>query len=301
MQGKIIKIEELKSWLDEKKDFLLVDVMNPEYFSEKHIPGSFNAPVYEIAFLEHIGKLTDDKQKTIVVYNEDPKSLATADAGSKLLKAGFENVYEFPGGLTAWEKAGNMTEKGPTVSIPTIVDGEYKIDQENSIVGWVGRNAKNAHRGKITIKSGNVVIAGQDVTGGEIILDMTTIKDDDLTDDMWRGVLESHLKSSDFFDVENFPEASFKFEAVEKISGAHVGRPNYSVNGVLTIKGITNPVSFLAMIVPMEDGLINGQAHFDFDRTLWNVRYGSEKFFEKLGMHLVNDIVSLELFLVAKK
>jgi hypothetical protein len=55
------------------------------------------------------------------------------------------------------------------------------------------------------------------------------------------------------------------------------------------------------MIVPMPDGSLNGNAHFDFDRTLWNVLYGSEKFFEKLGMHLVNDNITMELFLVAKK
>jgi polyisoprenoid-binding protein YceI len=301
MRDKIIKIEELKAWLDEKKDFLLVNVMNPEFFAEKHITGSVNAPVYEVVFLTYLEKINVPKDKKIVVYNESEKSLATQDASMKLGKAGYANVWEFPGGLAEWEKAGYGLEKGETVATPALVEGEYEIDIENSIVGWTGRNARYAHHGKITIKAGHISMKDENLVSGELILDMATINDDDLTDDMWRGVLESHLKSSDFFDVENFPEASFKFEVAEKINGAHVGRPNYSVNGSLTIKGVTNPISFLAMIVPMEDGSINGQAHLDFDRTLWNVRYGSEKFFDKLGMHLVNDIVSLELFLVAKK
>jgi polyisoprenoid-binding protein YceI len=84
------------------------------------------------------------------------------------------------------------------------------------------------------------------------------------------------------------------------IKDALGGISNYQMKGVLTIKDVKRPIEFPAMIVSIGDGVLNGQAHFDFDRTLWNVRYGSEKFFEKLGMHLVNDVVSLELFLVAK-
>ena len=130
---------------------------------------------------------------------------------------------------------------------------------------------------------------------------MTTIKDEDLADETWRSVLESHLKSSDFFDVEEFPEASFEFESLQEIVGAKTGIPNYQISGMLSIKDVKREIDFPAMIAAMGEGVINGQAHFDFDRTLWNVRYGSEKFFEKLGVHLVNDMVSLELFLVAKK
>ena len=42
------------------------------------------------------------------------------------------------------------------------------------------------------------------------------------------------------------------------------------------------------------------QAAFDIDRTDWNISYGSGKLFEKLGMHLVNDRIDIELFFVAR-
>ncbi|MDD5397288.1 MAG: rhodanese-like domain-containing protein, partial [Candidatus Moranbacteria bacterium] len=87
METKKIAASELKGWLDVKKDILLVDVMNPEYFAEKHIAGSVNAPVYEVAFLTYLEKLDVPKDKTIVVYNEKESSLAVADAGKKLLRA----------------------------------------------------------------------------------------------------------------------------------------------------------------------------------------------------------------------
>ncbi len=301
MERKTIKVEELKAWLDEKKDFLLVDVLPPEYFAERHIIGAVNAPVYEVVFLTYFEKLEVPKDKTIVVYNEQEKSLATADAATKLADSGYTDVYELPGGLSLWEKAGYPLEKGEALAAPALVDARYEIDPEKSIAGWTGRNPKYAHHGKITVKSGNFEIKDENIVSGGIVLDMTTIKDDDLTEITGKGILEAHLKSSDFFDVKRFPEASFHLESAEKISAALMGTPNYVIRGGLTIKGVTNPISFPAMIVPMEDGSINAQAHFDFDRTLWNVRYGSEKFFEKLGMHLVNDKVSLELFLVVKK
>ena len=50
---------------------------------------------------------------------------------------------------------------------------------------------------------------------------------------------------------------------------------------------------------PQEDGTLKAQAVFNLDRTLWNVHYGSGKLFERLGMHLVNDLISIEMFIVA--
>jgi len=52
------------------------------------------------------------------------------------------------------------------------------------------------------------------------------------------------------------------------------------------------------VVAPQADGL-KAQATLDIDRTQWNISYGSGRLFEKLGMHLVNDLVTLEFFLVA--
>jgi hypothetical protein len=49
---------------------------------------------------------------------------------------------------------------------------------------------------------------------------------------------------------------------------------------------------------PTADGLLAADAHFDIDRTRWSALYGSGKFYEKLGKHLVNDEVSLALKII---
>jgi hypothetical protein len=58
---------------------------------------------------------------------------------------------------------------------------------------------------------------------------------------------------------------------------------------------VSNEVTFPAMLAPAADGLLAADAHFDIDRTRWNVLYSSGKFYEKLGKHLVNDEISLAL------
>lgn len=301
MKRKIIDAKKLKRLMDEGKKVLILDLMNPEYFAEKHIKGAQNAPIYEVAFQTYLEKMNANKADLIVVYSHDDKHFAIEDALMKLAKLGFQDICEFPDGLSKWEEAGFEVEKGDAVVITNLNDGQYKIDLKNSLVEWSGRNIKYAHRGTIKVKRGNVEFKNGNLIGGEIVLDILTIKDLDLVDDMWRGILETHLKSSDFFDAENFPEASFVIKKATFLENSLIGTSNYKLSGDLNIKDVSKEIEFPAMIIPMEDGSINGQAHFDFDRTLWNVRYGSQKFFEKLGMHLVNDIISLEFFLVAKK
>src|SRR4030095_9857506 len=49
---------------------------------------------------------------------------------------------------------------------------------------------------------------------------------------------DNHLRSADFFDVVNHPELTFSGLSLEKIDDG-----NYKLNGLLTIRGITNEVS----------------------------------------------------------
>ena len=56
-------------------------------------------------------------------------------------------------------------------------------------------------------------------------------------------------------------------------------------------------------VVPIQTGKGNAialQANFDIDRTRWGVNYGSGKLYERLGMHLVNDLVTLQVHVLAQ-
>lgn len=297
----IITCMELNQWINEERDFILLDVLLPECYGSRHIPGATNACVYEMDFLDQVRKVIADKKKCIVVYDSSDRSLASAWAARKLAAAGFQQVWELSGGMDEWEGSGYPVDVvGPEMEEETaITEGLHAIDRSLSKMEWIGRNIGKRHHGTIDIKEGEIRIANGAMTGGSITLDMGTIRNTDLQDSVLNSLLIRHLSSDDFFDVENYPTARFEISECRAMENAAPGSPNYSLRGTLTIKDVSREIQILATVAAGENGGIAAHAFFDIDRTLWNVSYGSGKLFEKLGMHLVNDTISLELFLNA--
>ncbi|MBC8018060.1 MAG: YceI family protein [Verrucomicrobia bacterium] len=280
----------------------LIDVLLPEDFACRHIAGAGNACVYEMVFLERIAECVPDPDRAVVVYDDSGTTLAARTAKEKLERAGYRNVAILEGGMQAWQAAGFEVESSAPVPPAAMVrDGVYRVDAEKSSVEWIGRNINNRHHGRIAISVGECVMENGRPLSGRFVLDMNTITNLDLQDEGWRSMLLRHLKSEDFFDVERYPTAAFELRGVTVIDGATPGTPNLEITGSLTIKETARSIRFPAMVAPLEDGTLKAHAAFDLDRTLWSVSYGSGKLYERLGMHLVNDLISVELFIVARK
>lgn len=109
-------------------------------------------------------------------------------------------------------------------------------------------------------------------------------------------VLIGHLSNQDFFLVDQYPTASISLDSFTPLENTSPGRPNYRASGILTVRGVEQPVE-LEMLVAAGDGQWIVQCEFDLDRTLHGAIYGSARFFEKLGMHLVNDLVYIQTLL----
>ena len=279
----------------------LIDVLLPEDYACRHIAGAGNACVYEMVFLDRIGECVPDRDKAIVVYDDSGTTLAARTAKEKLERAGYRSVAILEGGLQAWQAAGFAVESSaPVLQSATVRNGVYFVDVEKSAVEWTGRNVNNGHHGRITISGGEVVLTNGRPSSGRIVLDMSTITNIDLQDEGWRNMLLRHLKSEDFFDVARYPVATFELHGAAAIAEATPGTPNVEIAGSLTIKETTRSICFPAIIAAQDDGSLKAQAAFNLDRTLWDVCYGSGKLYERLGMHLVNDLISIELFIVAR-
>jgi polyisoprenoid-binding protein YceI len=280
----------------------LIDVLLPEDYACRHIAGAGNACVYEMVFLERIAECVPDPERAIVVYDDSGSTMAAHTAREKLQHAGYRHVAILEGGLQAWLAAGFAVESSAPAPLPAAVrDGVYRIDAEKSVVEWTGRNINNRHYGRIAISGGEVVLAAGLPVSGRFVLDMASISNLDLQDEGWRGMLHRHLKSEDFFDVERYPTATFELSGAAAIVGATPGTPNVEIAGKLTVKGTTRPLCFPAMVAAQADGTLKAQAAIDLDRTLWDVCYGSGRLYERLGMHLVNDLISIELFIVTQQ
>jgi polyisoprenoid-binding protein YceI len=110
----------------------------------------------------------------------------------------------------------------------------YKVDAAQSKINWLGKKVTGQHSGTIAIKSGMIQVGSSSVVGGEILVDATSITDLDL-DGEYKGKLEGHLKSDDFFGAEKNPVITFKITRVQNAPAGTVDA-THVVSGDLTIK-----------------------------------------------------------------
>ena len=176
----------------------------------------------------------------------------------------------------------------------------YVVDPAASDLTWNGKKVGGEHSGNITLQGGELLVAGNEVVGGEFTIDMASITNTDLTDAKYNADLVGHLKSDDFFGVEQHPTANFKINSVSPIANAAAGQPNYNVEGDLTIKGKTNPVSFPATVA-VENGVATAKADVIVDRAKYDVKYGSKSFFDNLGDKVIDDNFTVSLDITAKQ
>jgi polyisoprenoid-binding protein YceI len=298
-----IDVAELQRWRRQGRDFALVDVLPEEAFASRHLPGARRASVYEVTFLDQIRELGLAADDVIVLYGAGDGSLESAFAAEKLVRAGFSHVHDFSGGRAAWAKAGGPfdgTGADPPPPRPP-EDGTWAINTESSQIEWIGRNLNSTHRGMIRIAHGEIVVRNGGLSSGRIVIDMNSITNTDLDDPALRQLLVAHLKSDDFFDVERFPSAELIMESAEPLPGATPGSSNFQLTGRLSMKDVNHPISFPTIISAGEGSALMAVAQIEIDRTRWNVLYGSGRFFRMLGKHMVNDMITLLVKVVAER
>ena len=143
---------------------------------------------------------------------------------------------------------------------------------DGSYLKWRGFKSYVAseHIGTIWVQAGTLAVAGNQLVGGTIIIDMNSISNEDIEDEGKRGYLEGHLKYDAFFFVDSFPTAVFEIVEVREESAD--AAPSVVV-GNLTIRGITNSIEFPADVT-VEEGIVHFSAPtFSIYRTKWNVKY----------------------------
>jgi rhodanese-related sulfurtransferase len=305
MTSRIVSPQILYDRLKERDRIVLIDVMVDDHFRVVHLPGAINVCVYEIIFLDNIVRLIPEKDSEIVIYGLSDQSLEAATAAEKLVGAGYRDVSVLQGGLKGWKASGYELE-GEDIGIVDRVEPAmtsenmwYLVDTEQSIIHWFGRNRNTTHHGTLRLYSGEIGIRDGKIEGA-FEIDMTSIKDIDLDGDPLQPNLIAHLMSEDFFFVRLFPKAFFTIRSADQIEEVPSSLPNFRVHGIFEMRGLRNDIEFLATASPLQEGFIKLEAHFDIDRTRWGVLYGSSRFFEHLGYHLVYNPVSLQILLVAR-
>jgi polyisoprenoid-binding protein YceI len=171
---------------------------------------------------------------------------------------------------------------------------KYSIDTRETVVTWKGSMviaAAEEHKGYVYLSKGELMIEKNQLVGGTFEIDMNTIEYGDKEN---KNTPVNHLKSPDYFDVKKFPFATFVITRVTSSNDE-----NMQVTGNLTIKGVTNEVSFPAKI-DLKDGIVKANGELMIDRTDWGIRYRSGKFYDVVADQIVSDDVEFLMKIVAK-
>jgi polyisoprenoid-binding protein YceI len=176
----------------------------------------------------------------------------------------------------------------------------YNVDTQATQVEWVGKKVAGPHNGYVNVKSGTLTAtADGKITQGNIIVDMNSLTNTDLTDKEWNDKLVGHLKAPDFFDTEKYPEAILVIRSSKKTA------KGLDVVGDLTIKGIKQPVKFTATEVKATPDTYTAKATITVDRTkhgvVYNAGKGDSSLIKSLGDKLIYDDFTLNITLAAKK
>lgn len=159
------------------------------------------------------------------------------------------------------------------------------VNTQSSFLSREGEKVIGKHRGKVKIKDGQLTLSDGNLVAGSFVIDMNAIIVEDGAD----GLL-AHLRSDDFFAVETYPESTLVITSTRETGD----KDTYSIGADLTIKDITNQVFFDAIFTPDRT---KATANFEIDRTLWDIKFRSTKFFDDLKDSAINDKISFQVSL----
>lgn len=174
-----------------------------------------------------------------------------------------------------------------------VMASSYEIDKNESRVKWTGKKVTGHHYGTINLKKGTIEMEDGVIRSGIFEMDMSSIVNEDLKNEAINKKLVDHLKSDDFFSVDKYPVSTLVVKEVKAYN-----EEEFLFLGDLSIKGITKPVTFKA-VIRNQNGKLTANGSIEIDRTLYDIRYGSGKFFASLGDNMIYDTFTLDFSVVA--
>lgn len=186
-----------------------------------------------------------------------------------------------------------------TLSWSTAFSDTLQIDIDKSHVNWEGRKVSGAHNGTLQINAGEVVFEGDTLVSGFIVIDMNSIRVTDINNPEMNKRLERHLKHSDFFNVEEHAYSRFEFRKAS-ILELNAERARYLLEGDLEIKGMRHPLN---MKIWVAKGRVaaSAEGRATVDRTLYDIRYKSARFFPGIGDRAIYDDFEISFDLLTRQ
>lgn len=182
---------------------------------------------------------------------------------------------------------------------PTQEATSYRVTSENSTIAWLGSKPTGNHTGTISIKEGTFYLQAATIESGKFVIEMNSITVTDLKQNSGKESLESHLKGTvegkegDFFNVMQYPTATFEVTGVADVAGKTM------MSGNLTMLSISQNISFPVQVTSQDNMIQVKSETFTIDRTKWGINYGSKSIFDNLGDKFIDDDMEITIDVTA--
>lgn len=174
----------------------------------------------------------------------------------------------------------------------------YAVDTEASQVEWraykiyEGETAEQGHHGFMKLSNGTIGVEDNKIVSGEFVINSATIESVDLNDSPDdKKNLDDHLRSGDFLDVENFPNATFNITAVNPIEGEY----NSEISGNFKMRDVEKNLTFKANVGTEGETMTIASEEFTINRQDFGIT------FKGGGNSVIKDNVTLKVNVHANK
>ncbi|MEZ4804544.1 MAG: YceI family protein [Bacteroidia bacterium] len=180
----------------------------------------------------------------------------------------------------------------------------YSVDNSASMLNWNVEKLVGGHQGTVVINGGSFNVKDGNVTSGNFTFDMSTIVNTDLEDADMNAKLVGHLKSPDFFNIEEYPTGKFEVTSSEVLSNDPNGN-THSISGNLTIKDSVKNITF-PIKVSADADVFTAEGSATINRLNWGIVYNSvsaspAELLKKIGDSAIKDEINITFNLKANK
>lgn len=178
-----------------------------------------------------------------------------------------------------------------------LADGSYPLVTNQSIITWKVDYAigTKGHEGTLKLISGTMMIKNGTISGGNFVIDMTSVHATDMKSDQGSKDLDDHLQGTDFLSTEEFPKGFFTV-----LNAVKDAPEKFTVTGYLIIKGISNSITFPVAIINGQN-VITIKSQLILNRTKWGINYHSGSIFNTMKDGIISDDMNMTLDLNFKK
>ncbi|HUP64722.1 MAG TPA: YceI family protein [Thermoanaerobaculia bacterium] len=163
--------------------------------------------------------------------------------------------------------AAEIVSGGSTAATSTATGEErvVPIDKSRSQIGFVGAKVTGQHEGTFHEFDGGVRFRGEEATGVDFTIGVASLETDSQR-------LDNHLRSADFFDVANHPNARFTSNSIQPVTSPSAEGHTHEVTGNLEMRGTSQEIRFPVSVAETTDGL-GVVSQFTIDRHDWGVSF----------------------------